>query len=237
MGDSADASEPVPTLTARQPRAVHTALAVLEAVAALGAGVSAREVSAALGLPRATTYRLLNLLVQDEYLVRTPDLSGFALGAKVAQLASAVVPTRLPAAARAVLAEARAAVRGGVHVARYDDGRITVADADPDFPFSDESRLMRNPAVFALGRLLLVERGEGGRAVVQARADLRVLGAARQVGEVAPGFGCLAVPIRDDTGALAAAVAFAGPRHRVEHPDEVLPVLRSTAERLTPLLT
>lgn len=70
-----------PGLAARQPGAVRSALAVLEAVANLGAGVSAQRISAELGLARATTYRLLNLLVEDEYLVRTPDLSGFALGA------------------------------------------------------------------------------------------------------------------------------------------------------------
>lgn len=54
--------------------------------------MTARELSGHLGLPRATAYRLLNLLVADEYLVRTTDLSGFALGAKVAQLAEAVSP-------------------------------------------------------------------------------------------------------------------------------------------------
>lgn len=49
--------EPVvaPTLTARQPRAIQSALTVLEAVASLGAGVTARELSEAIGLPRATT--------------------------------------------------------------------------------------------------------------------------------------------------------------------------------------
>ena len=103
-----------PALAARQPGAVHSALAVLEAVAQLGAGVSAQRLSAELGLPRATTYRLVNLLVEDEYLVRTPDLAGFALGAKVAQLAAVVAPpARLSSAARAVVAEARSTVRGG----------------------------------------------------------------------------------------------------------------------------
>jgi hypothetical protein len=110
------ADQPAPSLAARQPRAIHSALTVLEAIAVLGAGTTAREVSVALGLPRATTYRLLNLLVQDEYLVRTPDLAGFALGSKVVQLAAAAAPPRVPAAARQVIAELRADVRGGVHV-------------------------------------------------------------------------------------------------------------------------
>jgi len=45
-------------------------LSVLEEVARCGTGVTAREVNDNLLLPRATIYRLLNLLVQDEYLVR-----------------------------------------------------------------------------------------------------------------------------------------------------------------------
>jgi DNA-binding IclR family transcriptional regulator len=74
-------------LRARQPKAVQSALAVLEEVARCGPGVTGQQVAKNLGLPKATAYRLLNLLVQDEYLVRMPDLSGFALGRKVALLA------------------------------------------------------------------------------------------------------------------------------------------------------
>ncbi|NKX51949.1 helix-turn-helix domain-containing protein, partial [Arthrobacter deserti] len=73
-------------LRARQPKAVQSALAVLEEVARCGPGGTGMEVSRNLGLPKATTYRLLNLLVEDEYLVRMPDLSGFALGRKVEML-------------------------------------------------------------------------------------------------------------------------------------------------------
>src|SRR5579859_1661338 len=37
-------------------------------------------------MPRATVYRMLNFLVAEEYLVRMPDLKGFALGVRVAEL-------------------------------------------------------------------------------------------------------------------------------------------------------
>jgi len=65
MPESRIRSDPHPTgdLSARQPRAIHSALTLLEAVAELGAGATAREISDALGLPKATTYRLVNLLV------------------------------------------------------------------------------------------------------------------------------------------------------------------------------
>lgn len=222
-------------LAARQPGAVRSALAVLEAVAHLGAGVSAQRISTELGLARATTYRLLNLLVEDEYLVRTPDLTGFALGARVAHLAGVVAaPVRLPSAARAVLADARRAVRGGVHVVLFPDHRFVVVDADPDFPFSDEPRMVREPARYALGRLWLVTRGDGVDARVA--ADYRRLGVTRQSGEVTATTGCLALPLRDDTGSTVGALGFSGARHRVDDPAEVIRLLDPAARALAPLV-
>ncbi|GAA1549584.1 helix-turn-helix domain-containing protein [Nocardioides humi] len=76
----------------REPGALDSAFSILEEVARSGAGVSAREIAENLGLPRATAYRLLKHLVQQEYLVRSPDLSGFALGQRVRDLAIAVGP-------------------------------------------------------------------------------------------------------------------------------------------------
>lgn len=227
-----------PALSARQPGAVHSALSVLEAVAHLGAGVTAQRLSAELGLPRATTYRLLNLLVEDEFLVRTPDLAGFALGAKVAQLAAvAAPPVRLSSAARAVVDDARRRVRGGVHVVLFVDGRIVVVDADPDFPLSDHARLAREPGRFALGRLMLLDDPSAqGAAADAARADLARWGATRQSGELAATAGCLAVPLRDEAGALAGALGFSGPRHRVDEPEAVLAALHPAASALAPLV-
>ncbi len=227
-----------PTLTARQPGAVHSALSVLEAVAHLGAGVTAQRLSAELGLPRATTYRLLNLLVEDEYLVRTPDLSGFALGARVAQLAAVVAPpARLSSAARAVVDDARRRVRGGVHVVLFVEGRVVVLDADPDFPLSDHVRLAREPERFALGRLMLAADADARGAAVEAtRRDLARWGAARQSGEIADTAGCLALPLRDAAGDLAGALGFSGPRHRIDDPEALLSTLRPAATALAPLV-
>lgn len=226
------AGSAVPTLSARQPRAIHSALTVLEAVAALGAGVTAREISLALGLPRATAYRLLNLLVQDEYLVRTPDLAGFALGAKVIHLAAAAAPVRIPRAARDVVEETRRRVRGGIHLVVYTEGRIAVADADPDFPLSDEQRLAREPDRFALG--LLREIDGDPTVAPDAAADLRAYGVVRRAGATS---GCLAAPIRDASGALAGALAYSGPRRRVDDPAETAAVLVAAARELGPLIT
>ena len=61
-------------------KSVINALQILEEVATMGPGVTAVELSRHLGLSKSATYRLVNLLAQEEYLVRTPDLGGFALG-------------------------------------------------------------------------------------------------------------------------------------------------------------
>ena len=220
-----------PSLTARQPRAVHSALTVLEAVAALGPGTTARELSEALGMPRATAYRLLNLLVQDEFLVRTPDLSGFALGAKVVHLAVAAAPVHVPRAAHAVLARVRGQVRGGIHLVMYVDGRVVVADADPDFPLSDPVRLTREPERYAVGRLLRQEHD--GRDTAD-RDDLERFGVVRRQAATS---GCLAAPIRGDGGTLAGALAFAGSPRRVAEPADTAAILVSAAAELAPLLT
>jgi DNA-binding IclR family transcriptional regulator len=91
LSESATARAPVP-FRGREPGALDNAFAILEEVARSGAGISAREIAENLGIPRATTYRLLKHLVQQEYLVRSPDLSGFALGQRVRDLAFAVRP-------------------------------------------------------------------------------------------------------------------------------------------------
>jgi DNA-binding IclR family transcriptional regulator len=241
-----------PAVRGRQPRAIRNALDVLAEVAATGPGVTAREISAALRLPRATTYRLLNLLVAEEYLVRLPDLSGFALGARAARLAVPITPAP-PTAARAVLAHLRARVRWGVHLASYAGGQVTLVDADPDHPPTDPHLLARHPHATALGKLLLAERpgylqAEPRRftehtvvdraALAAQLAEVAAVGLARQCGELHAERGCLAVPVHAPSdGTLVAGLALSGPAPRVAEPNtELVELLRAHADRLAPLL-
>jgi len=84
---------------------------------------------------------------------------------------------------------------------------------------------------------MLVCQGERGTPELdRARDDLARWGATRQSGEVIAASGCLAVPIVDASGLAAGAVAFSGPRHRVDDPDDVLSVLRPAADALAPLM-
>ncbi len=53
-------------------------------------------------MSRATIYRILKHLVAQEYLVRTPDLRGFALGARVRALGAAAAGLTRPASVDAL---------------------------------------------------------------------------------------------------------------------------------------
>lgn len=226
---------------ARQPKAIHSAFTVLEEVARCGAGVTAREVSANLGMPRATAYRLLNLLVQEEYLVRLGDLSGFALGRKVAELAHLVTPARPPQAVRSIVEGVRTRVRGGVHLAGYGGATLRILDEDPDYRLSDASRLTRDLGISAMGRLLLADlERQGVRSGILSSglvAETLDRGFAVQIGAFDPALGCLALPIRDTEGRLVAALSLSTTTDRVERPGRLLDLLRNGANRLGPLLS
>ncbi|RFU22477.1 IclR family transcriptional regulator [Geodermatophilus marinus] len=213
-------------ITGRQPKAVQSALAVLESVARAGAGVTAKEVCEDLGLPPATTYRLLNLLVGEEYLVRLPDLHGFALGRKVAGLAGWASPAQVPTAAREVVADLRGRVRHAVHLVVYSGPVLRCVDVDPDHPLRSVEAVERHLHASAVGKLLLAEQPDW-REVVHPRrmhaltprtvtrpADLdaelravRATGLATQAGQLHEGVSCAAVAVRSPSDVLVGALA------------------------------
>ena len=212
-------------ITGRQPKAVQSALAILETVARAGAGVTAKEVAEELRLPPATTYRLLNLLVGEEYLVRLPDLHGFALGRKVAGLTGGNGPAPLSTAAREVIGEVRGRVRCGVHLVLYAATSVRCADIDPDHPLGSPELLERHLHATAAGKLLLAEQPDWqelvhadrlhrftARTVVRASEldaelrDVRRRGSAVQAEQLHDGVSCAAVPVRSPAGALVAGV-------------------------------
>ncbi|MGN9907551.1 IclR family transcriptional regulator [Phytohabitans sp. LJ34] len=214
----------------RQPAAIRSALTVLEQVARAGPGVTARELSTALGLSPATTYRLVNLLVAEEYLVRLPDLRGFALGRKVVELAGAVADSAVPAGAADAVAELRSRVRLAVHLASLRHGRLRMLDPDPDHPPSPDAVLARHLHASALGKLLLANQADWRPAdlrrltprtlrkpeALERELD-RVRGdqVARQFGELRTDRGCVAMPVRDQDGTLIAGLAVSGSPDRI----------------------
>ncbi len=238
-------------ISGRQPQAVRSALAILEEVATAGVGITAKEISTNLRIPPATTYRLLNLLVAEEYLVRLPDLGGFALGQRSAHLGPA--QPSLCTAARAVMERLRGRVRWGAHLAAFPAHRLVFLDPYPDHPPTDAAELSRHPHATALGRLLLAEQDHlpdrpltrltpattiDPDALKAALAEVGRTGLARQCGEFRADRGCLAVPVRaPGDGRLVAGLALTGPADRVaaNNPD-LVKVMHGHAAELAPLI-
>ncbi len=206
-------------------------------------------------MPSATTYRLLNLLVADGYIVRLPDLSGFSLGPRMGVLIDAAVSPTVCTAAREVLAELRLSVRFGVHLFYFTNTSVRLADSDDEYPPPvDESVLNHHLHACAVGKLLLAEKRDidtlltfplhslTGRTLtsrsvlVQQLHEIRDQELATQVGELTEDSACVAVPVRSATGgALVAAVAMSA---RADQEQllirQVPPVLRECAARLSP---
>lgn len=243
-------------LSGRQPRAVHSALQMLEAVARLGPGATAKDLAQELGLSPATAYRLLNILVGEEYLVRLPDLSGFALGARVVNLGGAHSPA-VSRAAKAVVTDIREHTRCAVHLASYTGHRIQVTDADPDNPPAPPKMYLRYPQAVALGKLMMAELDDW-HTVVPGRMLRPVTDStnsddlllqkelnrirkdhfAIQIDELVMGRSCLALPIRDGQGELIAGLAASGSTaswgRRV---DGLKRLLNDAVTRLSPLMS
>jgi DNA-binding IclR family transcriptional regulator len=207
----------VSDLTGRQPKAVTSAMELLEAVAHAGPGVSAAELAATTGIPRATAYRLLNLLVAEEFVVRMPDLSGFALGARVGALVEAAAPVRVVSAVREELTQLRSGIRAGVHLLVVRGASVRLADADPDvdLPLGEHGLAPRGSAV----------------AEVLAGCD-----EARRDHEPVPGLAAMAVAVRNPDGELVAVLLATSPVASATGFATHAPRLHGVAKALGPLL-
>ena len=106
------------------PSTASNSLRILEIVARFGTGTTAKEITDALQMPPATAYRMLNALVGDEYLARTSDLRGFALGHALSGLITAATPPTIPTAARTVIEEFRGGNRFAVHLIMFRNASL-----------------------------------------------------------------------------------------------------------------
>ncbi|CCQ13686.1 putative IclR family transcriptional regulator [Rhodococcus sp. AW25M09] len=128
---------------------------MLEAVAYLGAGATAKQIAAHTQVPPATAYRMLNFLVADGFLVRIPDLSGFALGQRTSELAYAASDSAHVRTVDEVLGAMRSETRHGLYVASFRGGTVRMVDMDPDHEVVSAPTIMRNPHAHAVGKLML----------------------------------------------------------------------------------
>ena len=246
---------PRPDPSRHHPSTVSNSLHILEVVATLGLGVTAKEIAATLHLPHATAYRLINSLVAEEFLVRTSDLRGFGLGARLDGLVTAASTPIVSTAARRQLDDLRATVRFAVHVVAFHHRTLRVLDADPDHPVRADRELVRYLHASAAGKLLLANRTQWQTALPSTPlrqltpvtvTNLAALDAelstirnqqlAVQIDQLEKNLACLAVPLRNVHDDVTGALCLAGPSSRInvllEHTDS----LHRCAYELAPLL-
>jgi DNA-binding IclR family transcriptional regulator len=226
---------------------------MLEAVAQLGPGATAKEIARIAGVPSTTAYRMLNLLVAEGFLVRVPDLSGFALGRRTAELSRAAAATDPTETLHEIVEALRSQVRLGLHVASFAGARLRFVDQDPDHEIVGTLSLARNLHANALGKLMLAHDRALRTSVVLRRmteyticdptvfaaqlSAIRTDGYAFENQECRLGRAAIAVPIRDHNAEVVGGLCLQGSAGRVAPTDpEQLGFLYNAARQLTGLL-
>lgn len=234
----------------QQPQAVQKALGMLEAVAQLGPGTSAKEIARFTGVAAATAYRMLNLLVAEGFLVRVPDLSGFALGRRTAELAQAAAATGPSPSLHASVEELRSRTRFAIHVASFAGGRLRIVDRDPDHEIAAVGTLSKHLHANALGKVMLAFLPGQGHPAPELRRltehtvcdpdelarQLRAVvfdGFAHECQESRIGRAALAVPLRDASAQVVGGLYLQGADGRVGPDDALVRFLVDGADRLT----
>lgn len=239
----------------RGPSTASNSLRILEIVARFGTGTTAKEVTDALQMPQATAYRILNSLVADEYLVRTSNLRGFALGHAISGLITAATPPTVTTAARTLIAEFRSGNRFAVHLIMFRNASLAIADEDPDYPFHSVFEMLRYPHTSAAGKLMLAELGATSSALPRGPlmkltehtitdneqleeqlAEIRSKGLAEEINELEQGSASLALPVRMPNETVGAALCLVSPAERFTTICEHTEAARELTLRLAPLL-
>lgn len=244
----------------RVPAAEHT-LRILTHLARRAGPLPAGRIARDLGLPRSTTYHLLNVLIQQGFVVHLPEERRYGLGVAAFEIGSAYTHQEpLSRLARPLLARLVDDVRHGAHLAVLHGREVlyVIEERAPGRPPLVTDVGVRLPAhLAASGRAMLaalpasqvralfpdrsafVQRHDTGPATLPALrrllVEVRSRGYAVEDGEVTPGFASVASAVLDHTGHPAAglAVTFASRDVGDAEHDEIARRVTEAAEELT----
>lgn len=215
---------------------VEKTLSILEIVAERG-GVTAREVSQSLGYSMPTVYRLLQALVQSDYLVHLKAEHRFELGYKLDRLGLSLhrqigVPT--PVRSEIIRLHDTAKAAGYFAVYRGADVVVAYVVDSPLHPRLTPLSFGFHEAghATAFGKILLAGMSADQRAqylevhgmarltntTITAKAELDIhladvanRGIAWEREEFVPGMTCAAIGVRNGAGMLVGSVAISAP--------------------------
>lgn len=226
-------------------QAVTRALAILGALERPPLEHGLSELAAALGMSKATVFRLLRTLEQDGFVARDVERHGYRLGPALIRLGVvARRATTLQVAARPVLERLAAETGETVTLETLAGDEVLIVDEVPGrYLVSTAPEIgTRWPAhATSTGKVLLAARdsgnsGDGGDTLddavplrrlapktITSRARLaRELAEVRRQGyaiateELEPGFIAIGAPVSDGAGRVVAAVSVAGPLARLD---------------------
>jgi IclR family transcriptional regulator, KDG regulon repressor len=226
-------------------------------------GLSAPEITAATGLPRATVHELLVTLVTRSYLSKDERTGQFQLGLRAFQLGNAYGERLdLVATGRAVAQEIAASCDETVNIGTLDGSSVVyLAKVESSHAVRMVSAVGRrvSASCTALGKVLLADLSpqaveglylEGCLPRLTPRSiasmkdllaqleQVRRTGQAFESGESTAGVTCVAAPVRDHRGDVIAALSVSVPDMRWEqrHPEEWADFAREGAQRMSELL-
>lgn len=233
-------------------QSIERACDILEALARGPSGVS--DLAAATGLPKSTVARLLGTLEPRRFVERLPGDTRYRLGAAVSELAGAVTPTRnLMGVARPHLARLTESLGEATGLSVADGNEVQYLDQveSPNPVQVRDWTGTRIPLhVVPSGIVLLAHWPATARRRYMSRplerfTDASVtdptalrakLAAARADGwawgreEFASGINSVAAPVRDESGAVVAAIHAHGPAYRFPPAGRDDKVARLTAD-------
>lgn len=216
-------------------RTVSRALAILDAFDRDHLSLTLQEISDRVGMAKATTFRLVNTLERDGYLVRKQN-HRYCLSLKLVRLAGLVEDTMtVREAARSVMLELSRQTGETITLSsRAHDERIVIDVVETPSPLMAVARPgERIPLLYgAAGRMLLAHMSDRERADLFASTDalggqdvdaleaelarLRSAGHAVSHGQRVPGLSAISVPIFDHSGSALHCLALSGPSVRVD---------------------
>jgi DNA-binding IclR family transcriptional regulator len=201
------------------------------------------QVAAKLGYPRSSLHGLLRTLTAHGWLQLDPGSRRFSLGLRAFEAGNAYRPAaELARHAAPVVQRLQAESQGSVQVAVLD-GADTVVVAGSAFRLGRRATALASGA----GKVLLadLDRGARERRISVGGDDVSalqqvhvVLDQVRDQGwgaddDEQPGRGAVAVPVRDRSGAVVAALGLCAPQLPEERRDETLRALRRGAAQIS----
>lgn len=235
-------------------------LQVFDLLATEPRGLSFTEIRERLQLPKSSAYTLLTTLVAHQYLTLDEGTRRYAVGLRLWQAGQAYLPaTGLEQAALPYLQEASDAVNETAQLAILDGiENVYIAKVDAKQQLTLASRVGGRLPAYAtgVGKALLCgltdeevrARFQGVRftrftehTVTSLRALLAELRAARERGyatdngEYTPGVHCVAMPIRDRSGQICAAMSISVPVVRMSErlSEKIVKVLSDETDALS----